>query len=82
MSRFDEMRVNGGHTDRPGAWGKLAEPCPATLTPEQHRIALLEEALANALGFLDTPIARRKLGLDPNAVWLAQARKLVKEIRA
>lgn len=38
----------------------------------------LREALQNCLGLLDTPIARRKIGIDPNAEWLRDARELSK----
>ena len=39
----------------------------------------LREALQNCLGFLDTPITRRKIGLSPDAEWLEAARRLAKE---
>jgi len=41
------------------------------------RVRELEGALQNAMGHLDTPIARRKLGIDPDAEWLREARDLV-----
>lgn len=39
--------------------------------------ALLREAMGafeNAMGHLDTPISRRKIGIDPNEEWLLDAR--------
>lgn len=42
------------------------------------RNASLFEALENVMGYLDTPIARRKLGIDPDAEWLQEARRVIK----
>ena len=47
--------------------------------------ALLREAmgaLENAMGHLDTPISRRKIGIDPNAGWLLDARATLAKLRA
>lgn len=47
--------------------------------------ALLREAMGafeNAMGHLDTPISRRKIGIDPNAEWLLDARATLAKLRA
>ena len=39
----------------------------------------LREALTNVMGYVDTPISRRRLGIDPNACeWLLPARAALK----
>ncbi len=45
----------------------------------QARVEELEGALANTMGFLDTPIARRKLGVNPDADWVKAARAALKQ---
>lgn len=35
--------------------------------------------LRNAMGYLDTPIARRKLGIDANEPWLQEARAALQQ---
>ena len=41
--------------------------------------ARLREALTNVMGYVDTPISRRRLGIDPNACeWLLPARAALK----
>lgn len=43
---------------------------------------VLKEALRNVMGFLDNPVARRKLNIDPNDpnnIWLLEARKLIRD---
>ena len=46
-------------------------------TPVREAADELLEALENAMGFLDTPISRRRLGIDPSAVWLVNARAAI-----
>jgi len=48
-------------------------------------LALVEElagALKNSMGYLDTPIGRRKLGISPNAGWLVNNRVLLSRLDA
>ncbi|ADC73183.1 peptide synthase (plasmid) [Thioalkalivibrio sp. K90mix] len=53
----------------------------AYIHEDRHRALL--EALQNVMGHLDTPIGRRRLGLDPNEPWLRGARDRVEsELRA
>lgn len=37
----------------------------------------LQDALQSAMGFVDTPIGRRKLGIDANSEWLREARDML-----
>lgn len=37
----------------------------------------LVEALRNTMGYLDTPIARRKLGINPDEEWIKEARQIL-----
>ena len=38
-------------------------------------------AFQNVMGYLDTPIARRKLGIDSDEKWLLEARALLSKIK-
>ncbi len=40
----------------------------------QSQCARMKEALQNAMGYLDTPVARRKLCIDADEPWLLEAR--------
>ena len=62
----------------------LREPPFGTDTSERYimargadEIERLRAALRNVMGHLDTPIGRRKVGIDPNADWLLEARELI-----
>ena len=62
-------REEGEHWEDRFEW-KVAD----TIEAQVAQIATLRKALANAMGHLDTPIARRRLGIDPDAEWLLDAR--------
>lgn len=51
------------------------------MSPElESKSPRIYESLVNAMGHLDTPISRRKLGLSADEDWLKDARELLKEI--
>jgi len=56
---------------------------PATLAQAMMvpEVRELVEALENAMGHLDTPIGRRKLGIDANVKWLTDARAALHRIK-
>jgi len=60
--------------------GQAAAYVRADLSDALLREAM--EALENAMGHLDTPISRRKIGIDPNAEWLLAARATLAKLRA
>lgn len=65
--------------------GGLAAVIEAWNTRADLADALLREAMGafeNAMGHLDTPISRRKIGIDPNEEWLLDARATVAKLRA
>ena len=67
-------RLRGGaHLNQPTILAGVAhdERC----LEAADEIEMLRDALRNCMGRLDTPIARRRLGLDPSADWLADARE-------
>ena len=39
------------------------------------------EALQNVMGFVDTPIGRRKLGISSDCEWIADARRIMSETK-
>ena len=44
------------------------------------RVQALVDALANVMGYVDTPISRRRLGVtDPHPEWLTSARAALKQ---
>lgn len=84
MDKPDKIWINPFH-DGDFSWGDSdvedGEFPYLLATPERELASELVEALRNVMGHVDTPIARRKLGIkDPHPEWIIEARAVLAKL--